>query len=356
VAPAFLFKLEQGTSPGIHPVSAYELASRLSFFLWSSIPDAGLLAKAADGSLTRPEVLKAETLRMLKDPKATALGREFAGQWFQFQGFDSYGKVDGGKFPEFTPELRRDFNEEITAFFSHLIRANRPVIEILSADYTFLNERLARHYGIPDVTGEELRRTNVGAYARGGILGMGAILTRTSYPHRTSPVLRGNWILRSVLGTPTPPPPNDVPKLDESVAAAKSLRERLERHRADRACAGCHDKIDPLGFALEGFDPIGRIRTKDDAGAGVDDSAKSKDGREIKGINGLKEVLVSRNEEFSALFCRKLLGYALGRSILPTDKSVLEEMRAQLKSADPTVAGAVVAIVQSRQFQNRRSE
>lgn len=356
VAPAFLFKLEQASQPGIHPITPTELATRLSYFLWSSIPDASLIAKAADGSLSKPEVLKSETLRMLKDPKAAALAKEFAAQWFQFQGFDSYGKIDTQKFPEFTPELRKDFYSEITAFFGHLIRENRPVKEILTADYTFLNERLAKHYGIPNISGENLQLVKVSDQSRGGILGMGAMLTKTSYPHRTSPVLRGNWILRSVLGTPTPPPPNDVPKLDESVAQAKSLRERLERHRADRACSVCHDKIDPLGFALEKFDPIGRVRTQDDTGLSVDDSAKLKNGHSFGGLKGLQDFLASRNEDFCGLFSKKLLGYALGRSILPTDKLLLEDMKKQLLSKDPTFAGAVVAIVQSSQFQTRRSE
>ncbi len=356
VAPAFLFKLEAGGEPGIHNVTPFELASRLSFFLWSSIPDEALLSKARDGSLAQRAVLKAETLRMLKDPKAGAMAREFAAQWFGFQGFDSFAKIDGKKFPEFTPELRRDMHEETVAFFSHIVRDNQPVREILGADYTFLNERLAKHYGIPGVEGEELRMVRVGDHARGGILGMGALLTRTSYPHRTSPVLRGNWILRSILGTPTPPPPNDVPKLDDSVASAKSLRERLERHRADRACAVCHDKIDPLGFALEGFDPIGRVRKTDDAGAAVDDSAKVRDGRSFAGLKGLQQFLKERNPEFDALFCRKLLGYALGRSVLPTDKLLLEQMKKQLQNGDPTFAGAVLAVVESPQFLSHRSE
>ena len=228
--------------------------------------------------------------------------------------------------------------------------------EILAADYTFLNERLANHYGIPDVKGEELRQTKVSDYSRGGLLGMGALLTRTSYPHRTSPVLRGNWLLHSVLGAPTPPPPNNVPKLDDNITAPKSLRERLERHRADKACASCHDRIDPLGFALEGFDPIGRIRKTDETGAPVDDSAQAKDGNKFKGIAGLRDYLKVREPEFNGQFCRKLLGYALGRIVLPTDKLLLEEMKTQLQSSDPTFAGAVLAITQSRQFQNRRGE
>lgn len=356
VAPSFLFKLEQGASPGIHEVSAYELAARLSYFLWASAPDTALLEKAANGSLKNPEVLKSETLRMLKDPKAEGLAREFGAQWFEFRNFDNFSKVDTAKFPEFTPELRRDFYEEVIAFLSHIIRENRPVTEILSAKYTFLNERLAKHYGIPNVEGDPLRLTQVGEFQRGGILGMGALLTKNSYPHRTSPVLRGNWLLHTVLGTPTPPPPNDVPKLDDSVANAKSLRERLEKHRADRACAGCHDKIDPLGFALESFDPIGRNRTNDDAGALIDNTGKDKEGKQFQGITGLRDYLKNRSPEFHGLFSRKLLGYALGRKTLPTDKLLLEQMKKQLQSGDPSFAGAVLSVVQSQQFKTRRTE
>jgi hypothetical protein len=353
VAPGFLFKLEEAGPPGIHPVRPIELATRLSYFLWSSLPDAPLTAKAQDGSLLQPEVLKSETLRMLRDPKANALAREFAAQWFQFQGFDAYSKIDTQKFPEFTPELRRDLHTEIDEFFTFLLRENRPVHEILSADYTFLNERLAKHYGIPEISGDAFRKVPVAAQARGGILGMGAVLARTSYPHRTSPVLRGNFVLRSILGTPTPPPPNDVPKLDETVAHAKTLRERLERHRADRACSSCHDKIDPLGFALERFDPLGRLRQTDDTGIAVDDSAKTKDGRTLSGLKGLQGLLSSKNDEFSSLFCKKLLGYALGRPVLPSDKTLLEDMKKSLLSKDPTFAGAILAVVQSPQFKNR---
>ncbi|MEY2597750.1 MAG: hypothetical protein RLZZ142_9, partial [Verrucomicrobiota bacterium] len=356
VAPSFLFKLEDGSRPEVHPVSANELASRLSFFLWSSIPDDTLRQKAADGSLLQPAVLQAETLRMLRDPKAEGLARQFAAQWFEFQSFETVSKVDTAKFPEFTPELRKELFEEAMAFLSHIIRQNRPVHEILTADYTFLNERLAKHYGIPSITGPELRQTKVSDHSRGGILAMGALLTKNSYPHRTSPVLRGNWLLHTVLGTPTPPPPNDVPKLDESVASAKSLRERLQRHRADRACASCHDKIDPLGFALESFDPIGRLRKTDEAGLPIDDSAQDKEGHAFAGVAGLRQYLQKRTPEFYALFSKKLLGYALGRSVLPTDKLLLEGMKKRLQSEDPSFAGAVLSVVQSSQFLNRRGD
>jgi hypothetical protein len=355
VAPPFLFKLEGGGGPGVHRVTPFELASRLSFFLWSSLPDGPLYEKAKDGSLTMDSVLRAETLRMLRDPRASALAREFAGQWFQFQGFDSHTKTDTQKFPEFTPELCKDMYAETVAFLTHLVRENRPVGEVIGADYTFLNSRLAKHYGVPNVEGEDLRLVKVDEYSRGGLLGMGALLTKTSYPHRTSPVLRGNWVLRSVLGMPTPPPPNDVPKLDEALSNAKSLRERLEGHRADKACAACHDKIDPLGFALERFDPIGRERKNDDSGAAIDDSAKFKDSS-FAGPKGLREFLKEHRSDFNTIFSRKLLGYALGRSVLPTDKLLLERMKKQLQHEQATFADAILSVVESPQFQYRRSE
>ena len=185
---------------------------------------------------------------------------------------------------------------------------------------------------------------------------MGALLTKTSYPHRTSPVLRGNWLLQAVLGTRTPPPPNDVPKLDESVASAQSVRERLERHRADKACASCHDKIDPLGFALEAFDPIGRLRARDEAGIPVDTSAKTRDGRTFQGADGLRPYLASREEEFLGVFCRKLLGYALGRTVLPTDQPLLDTMKRRLQKEDGTFSTAVLAVVESKQFTHRRND
>ena len=356
VAPDFLFKLEEGAKPGVQPVTSWELASRLSFFLWSSLPDGPLRDKAAAGTLGQPAILKGEVQRMLRSPLATALAKEFAGQWFEFHGFDAHLKVDGKKFPEFTPELRQDLYREVVEFFSYVIRQNRPVREILQADYTFLNERLAWFYEVPDIHGPEMKKVQVAQYDRGGLLGMGAVLTKTSYPHRSSPVLRGNWLLHNVLGTPTPPPPNDVPKLDESVAEAKTLREKLERHRGDQACSVCHDKIDPLGFALESFDAIGRRRRTDDSGAKIDDSAQTKDGKEIAGLAGLRTYLRGREAEFYTLFARKLVGYALGRAVLPTDRTLILDIQKALMSEDGNFASAVNTLVQSQQFQCRRND
>lgn len=356
VAPGFLFKVEQNQGAPIHPVNAWELASRLSYLLWSSVPDDALLQLARIGELLKPERLAAEAKRMLHDPKAKSLAREFAAQWLEFHHFDAHSKVDENKFPEFTPELRSAFYEEAATFFDHVIRENRPVREILSANYTFLNKKLAEFYGIPGVDGDGFSQVNVSAHSRGGLLGMGAVLTKTSYPHRTSPVLRGNWLLQNVLGSPTPPPPNNVPKLDENIAAAKTLRARLEMHRQDKACASCHDKIDPLGFALESFDAIGRLRTMDESGSPVDDSAKTKDGSTFKGPAGLREHLKKRELEFFAVFCRKLTGYALGRTIQPSDQPLLDAMRERIQKEDGTFESALLLLVQSKQFTHRRNE
>jgi hypothetical protein len=293
---------------------------------------------------------------MLHDPKAMSLAREFAAQWLDFHHFDAHTKVDENKFPEFTPEIRRAFHEEASTFLDHVIRENRPVREILSASYTFLNKTLAEFYGIEGVEGPDFSKVEVSQHLRGGLLGMGAVLTKTSYPHRTSPVLRGNWLLQNVLGSTTPPPPNNVPKLDENVAVAKTLRARLEQHREDKACAACHDKIDPLGFALESFDPIGRLRKRDETGSLIDDSAKAKDGSTFKGPSGLREHLKKREEEFLAIFCRKLTGYALGRTVLPSDQPLLDEMRQRLRKEDGTFESALLILVQSKQFTHRRNE
>jgi hypothetical protein len=356
VAPQFLFKLEDASQPGERPLDAWELASRLSYTIWASMPDTGLRAAAADGSLLRPEVLERETRRMLKDARAGALAEEFAGQWLRFNAFESKVNIDGTKFPEFTAGLKTDMYREAVEFFTHLIREDRPVREICGADYTFLNERLAGFYGVPGVKGEEFRQVAVAGNGRGGVLGMGALLSKHSYPHRTSPVLRGNWLLDAVLGAPTPPPPNDVPKLDDSASKPASLRARLEMHRADRACAVCHDRMDPLGFALEGFDPVGRLRQADDSGHPVDDRAQWKNGPEFKGVAGLRQFLGTRQGELDRQFCRKLLGYALGRTLLPTDRPLVEDMVRELSAHEGRFSAGMMAVVKSRQFKNRRTE
>lgn len=355
ISPKFLFKLEASDTPGIHPVSPWELATRLSYFLWASTPDTPLLEAAKDGSLMKPEGLRAQVKRMLKDRKAGALAEEFAGQWLEFHGFSKHNSVDPKQFPEFTDELRADMHRESQIFFEYLIREDRPVREILVADYTFLNERLAKHYDIPGVEGAEFRKVPVAKYQRGGVLGMGSVLTKTSFPRRTSPVVRGHWLLVSVLGQPTPPPPNDVPEL-EAITDAKTLREKLMRHREDKACASCHDKIDPLGFALESFDAIGRLRQKDEHGLPIDDTGTLRDGTTFDGIQGLRDYLAEHDANLYELFARKLIGYATGRSVLATDRELIETIRDQLKQGEGRFSEAILTIVESRQFQNRHNE
>jgi hypothetical protein len=369
VSPHFLFKAEtsgwayadenasvepEGGGLKETPLNAWELASRMSYFLWSSKPDAQLRDAAADGSLLKPEVRETQMRRMMRDPKARALAKEFMGQWLEFDGFEKHSAVDAKKFPEFTPGLRQDFYNETVTFFTHLIREDRPVREIVLADYTFLNERLAKFYGVPGVSGNDMQKVGVAAQHRGGLLGMGSLLTKTSRSHRTSPVLRGNWLLQAVLGTPVPPPPPDVPELKEHGPKPATVREMLEQHRANKACASCHDRIDPLGFALENFDAIGRYREKDEAGLPLDTSGKVKSGAAFTGFEGLRGYLKTQDSQFTKYFARKLLGYALGRQVLPTDKPLLNSITESMKAGDGNISTAVLAIVNSRQFLNRR--
>lgn len=361
VSPNFLFKAE--TLPPIAdaktsevPLNAHELASRLSYFLWASLPDWELRKTADDGSLLKPEVLAAQTKRMLRDPKAAALAREYAGQWLKFNGFDEKSTVDEKKFPQFTPELRNDMQREAVEFFTHLVRDDRSVSDIIGGDYTFLNERLAKHYGIPGVTGGDFREVKgIAQHHRGGLLGMAAILTKTSRPHRTSPVVRGDYLYQVVLGIASPPPPPNVPELKET-SKPSSLREALMQHRTDSACAVCHERIDPLGFALESFDPIGRFRATDEAGGKIDDTGEMTDGSKFTGFTGLRDYLKKNEPQFLTQLTRKLLGYALGRQTLPSDKKLLQQMQASLKANGGKFSAAVLEIVKSRQFLNRRAE
>ena len=360
VSPNFLFKAETlpqlaDTKTTDVPLNAHELASRLSYFLWASLPDWQLRKAADDGSLLKPEVLAAQTQRMLRDPKATALAKEFAGQWLKFNGFDEKSTVDEKKFPQFTPELRNDMQLEVVEFFTHLIRDDRNVSDIISGDYTFMNERLGWHYGVPGIVGNEFREVKVGQHHRGGLLGMGAILTKTSRPHRTSPVVRGDYLYQVVLGFSSPPPPPNVPELKETSKPA-SLREALMQHRTDSACAVCHERIDPLGFALESYDPIGRFRASDEAGGKIDDTGEMMDGTRFQGLAGLRDYLKKNEAQFLTQFTRKLLGYALGRQTLPSDKKILQQMQSSLKANGGKFSSAVLEIVKSRQFLNRRNE
>lgn len=357
VAPAFLYRIER-PGPGAEPsvVSDWELASRLSYFLWSSAPDDTLRAAAASGRLHDPEVLAAEARRMLGDEKVRRLATEFACQWLHVYDFDSFDEKSERHFPTFA-RLRGALYEEAIRFFTDLFQRDGSILEVFDADHTFVNEELAAHYGIAGVRGPEWRRVDgVRAIGRGGILGLGATLARQSGASRTSPILRGNWVSEVLLGEKLPKPPPGVPPLPEDEAASDlTVRQLVERHTRDVRCAGCHVRIDPLGYALEAYDPIGRFRTQDLGGRPIDTHAKLRDGTEFAGGDGLRRyLLTTRRDTVVRQFCRKLLGYALGRGIQLSDEPLLDEMQQKLKSGGYRFSIAVEAIVRSRQFREIR--
>ncbi len=354
VSPDFLFRTEH-TPPGvIAKISDLDLASRLSFFLWSSIPDEELLRTAEAGKLSQPANLATQVRRMLADPKSQAFEENFAGQWLHLRNVAGW-KPDREKYPQFDEALRNAFERESDLFFSNIMREDRSVMEFIDADYTFLNERLARHYGVPDVKGGYFRRVDLTATEhRGGVLSQGAILLVTSYPTRTSPVLRGKWILENILGSPPPPPPPNVPPLADSAAnSARSLREQLEKHRADRACASCHARLDPLGFSLEQYDGIGRYRTEED-GAAIEAFGALPDGTTLNGIEGLKKVVLDRRDEFVECLASKMLTYALGRGLESYDQPAVRAIRRQAASEDYRFSSIILGVVNSVPFQMRR--
>ena len=360
VSPEFLFRIEQdpeSIEPGTaYPISDLELASRLSFFLWSSIPDEPLLELAAEGRLKDPAVLEEQVGRMLADPRSKALVTNFAGQWLYLRNMAMVAP-DLGEFPEFDENLREALQRETQLFFESMLREDHSVADLLDADYTFLNERLARHYGIENVYGNHFRRVVLSHEERRGLLGKGSILTTTSYANRTSPVLRGKWVLENILGTPPPPPPPDVPDLEEASGDGKPLtmRERMEKHRANPACAACHAQMDPLGFALENFDAIGGWRTTE-AGSPIDSSGALPDGTRFEGAPGLRRVLLSRREEFVMNVTDKLLTYALGRGVEYYDAPAVRSIMRGAAPNDYRWSSLITGIVKSTPFQMRRSE
>ncbi len=354
VAPAFLFRVEQappGKAAGA--VSDWELASRLSYFLWASAPDDDLRALAAGGTLRDPAVLAAQVQRMLRDDRVRALAIEFGTQWLHVRGFDELKEKNEALFPTFDAKLRGAIYEESIRFFDDFFRAGRPVTSLLDADHTFVNDALAKHYGIPGVTGPEFRRVDgVKKYGRGGILGFASVQARQSGASRTSPVLRGNWVVETLLGEKLPRPPANVPQLPETEGADKlTVRQQVERHAKDASCATCHVRIDPFGFALEKYDPIGRLREKDLGGLPVDTKATLRDGAAFDGLDGLRTYLLTRKRDVVVrLFCRRLLGYALGRAVTLSDTALLDEMVAELGRNGGSVTAAVQAIARSPQF------
>ena len=366
VDPEFLFRIETdppAVPPGTsYPISDLELASRLSFFLWSSIPDDELLDIAARRQLRDPAVLDQQIRRMLADARSTALVENFAGQWLGLRKLRN-AAPDTATYTAFDETLRDAMWQETQLFLEHELREDRPLVNMLRADYTFVNERLASHYGIPDVYGVHFRRVTYPDETRGGLLGHASILTITSYANRTSPVVRGTWLLENILGTPPSPPPPDVPSLPSARAdAPRSVRERLEQHRANAVCASCHNTIDPLGFALEEYDAIGRWRTTNgggtpfDTGIPIDASGTLLDGTTVNGLAGLRQLMLRRTDQFVATVTEKLLTYALGRTLEHHDMPVVRQISRQSAADDLTWSALVSAIVKSTPFLMRRSE
>ena len=360
VNPRFLFRIERDPDE-VAPHTAYrisdlELASRLSFFLWSSLPDDELLDLAERGQLSNSDVLEQQTRRMLADARSQALVSNFAGQWLYLRNLESI-TPDGRLFPDFDHNLREAFRRETELFFESIQREDRSVVDLLQADYTYLNERLAKHYGIPHVYGSRFRRVALDENSRrGGLLRQGSILTVTSYATRTSPVMRGKWILENILGTPPPPPPDNVPALkDNTVAANLSVRERFAQHRANPACAGCHDLIDPVGFSLENFDAVGRWRDIEE-GRPVDASGGLPDGSQFSGIDGLERGLLSHPEIFVCTMSEKLLTYAIGRGLEHFDAPAIRKIVRDAKADDYRYSSLILGVVQSTPFQMRTSK
>jgi hypothetical protein len=358
VAPAFLYRLEQpGADTKQRPVSDWELASRLSYFLWSSLPDEKLRQVAAAGRLHDTDTLLAQTRRMLRDGRVRRLATEFACQWLHVYDFDHLDEKSERHFPTFAA-LRGPMYEESIRFFTDLFQRDGSVLDILDADYTFLNGALAKNYEVPGVSGPEWRRVQgMKRQGRGGILGQASTLAKQSGASRTSPILRGNWISEVLLGERLPRPPKDVPRLpeDESATQGLTVRQLIEKHTSDAHCAVCHQRIDPFGFALEGFDAIGRKRVKDLGDRPIDTRAKAPDGAQFEGLDGLRNYLLTEQRDaFVRQFCRKLLGYALGRAIQLSDEPLLAEMQAQLKAKDYRFTAALEPLVRGRQFREIR--
>jgi hypothetical protein len=349
-SPSFLFRSESAGAS--EHVTDFELAARLSYFLWSSTPDEELFAHAAGGTLRQGNTLARQVRRMLRDPKARVLAENFAGQWLQTRGLKEF-TPDPVRFPEFDEVLRAAMIRETELFFDAVMREDRSVLDFLDADFTFVNDRLARHYGIAGVSGSEFRRVSLAGTPRRGVITHGSVLAVTSNPTRTSPVKRGRWLLENVLGAPPPSPPPGVEQLTEAHdTAGPTLRERLEQHRADPKCAACHAGMDPLGFGLESFDAVGAMRTHDD-GRPVDTVGVLPDGRTFDRPEGLRAVLLERRAAFARCLTEKMLTYALGRGLDRGDRRAVADIVRKLAANDCRFSALVLAVVHSDPFQNR---
>jgi hypothetical protein len=358
-SPEFLFRVEADpdanpTAP--HRINDFELASRMSYFLWSSMPDDELFALAHRDELHKPAVIEAQVRRMIADPKSNALVDNFAAQWLQFRRISTIAP-DKTVFPQFDEQLRSDMRKETEQYFTHVMRDDRSVLEFLDSDYTFLNGRLARFYGIPNVNGNDFRQVSVAGQHRGGLLTQSSILLVTSNPGRTSPVKRGKWILENLLNAAPPPPPANVPPLkdDHQSALNGTVRQRLEQHRANALCASCHKTMDPLGFGLENFDALGQWRTQEGK-LPIDSSGTLPGGKTFNGVDGLKKILLGRRDQFCHCFAEKMLTYALGRALEDYDATAIDEISAGAAKSDYRFSSFVIGIVRSAPFQMRRGK
>ena len=363
VSPQFLFRIERDPAPAAafttgdpqHAITDYELASRLSYFLWSSMPDDELLKTADQHTLHHSDVLSAQVKRMLKDPKSHALVDDFGGQWLEFRALESV-RPDVNRFGKFDDYLRMSERRETRMFFENIIREDRSVLDFLNGKYTFLNEKLAEFYGIPGVQGPEFRKVDLTGTQRGGVLTQGSVLTVSSYPTRTSVVLRGKWVLENLLNAPVPPPPPNVPMLDEStVGTAKSLRAQMEEHRANAICATCHSRMDPIGFGLENYDAIGQWRTEDGKFP-IEGTGSLTNGKTFTGPAELENVLAQQPDAFAGAITGKMLTYALGRGLEHYDRPAVKQITANLARDNYRFSSLVLGIVNSLPFQQRRGD
>ena len=364
-SPEFLFRVEpdppsrvalrRDESPEVYRLGDLELASRLSFFLWSSLPDEPLISLAAQGKLKQPAVLEQQVRRMLADPRSKTLIDNFAEQWLHLRNLKN-SNPDLGAFPDFDDNLRQAMKEETELFFDSIMREDRSVMDLLNADYTFVNERLARHYGMPNIYGSRFRRVQVPSEARRGLLGQASILTVTSYPNRTSPVERGKWILTNLLGVPPQPPPPNIPPLPDNGADGKvlSLRERMERHRSNPVCAGCHRVMDPIGFSMENFDGIGRWRAKED-GLVIDASGTLFTGAKLDGVNALRQEMTKRPEVFVGVLTERMLTYGVGRGLEYYDMPAVRKIVQDARSTNYRFSSIVLGVVRSVPFQMKET-
>jgi len=358
ISPRFLVRIES-VRPGVrgpYPVDDYDLASRLSFFIWSGPPDDVLLDLAAKKALSSPEVLETQTRRMLADPRSRALAENFIGQWLQLRGLATH-KPDPRKFPEFTESLREAMQQEMSLVLGELVRQDRPVTELIDAGHTYVNEELARHYGLPKVSGKEMRRVALPDSRRGGVLTSAAVLMTQADPDRNNVPRRGNYIAGAILGTPPPPPPPNVPSLEDSKVAdgkPQTVRQRLEVHRRNPECANCHAKIDPLGFSLENFDAIGRWRDMD-GGAPVDASGVLPTGQAFSGPVELKKILLGRRDDFVRTMGENMLIYAMGRGLQLEDECVIRDLQKAASAGEYRFSTIVLTIVKSHPFRHRKN-